>query len=199
MGAQADLFANPTPESGGPASRGRLPEGFAYAQEWLGPAQQQELIARISRLDLQPFEFQGWLGRRRVAYFGWSYDFARGRAEPAAPFPSFLLPLRQGAAAFAGVETEAFVHALVSAYPAGAGIGWHRDRPQFGVVAGVSLGSACPLRLRLRTPGGFERAQLMLAPGSIYRLDGPARWSWEHSIAPVTEPRWSITFRTLKP
>jgi alkylated DNA repair dioxygenase AlkB len=29
-------------------------------------------------------------------------------------------------------------------------------------------------------------------------MSGSAREEWQHSIPPVKEPRWSITFRTLR-
>jgi alkylated DNA repair protein (DNA oxidative demethylase) len=28
-------------------------------------------------------------------------------------------------------------------------------------------------------------------------LTGAARWTWQHSIPPVAEDRWSVTFRQL--
>jgi alkylated DNA repair dioxygenase AlkB len=88
--------------------------------------------------------------------------------------------------------------ALLIRYDPGAGIGWHRDRPQYGEVLGLSLGSDCIMRLRRRTPDGFERRKLALPARSLYRLSGEARWEWEHSIAPMAVTRRSITFRTLR-
>jgi len=37
-----------------------------------------------------------------------------------------------------------------------------------------------------------------LLPRSAYLLRGPARRDWEHSIRPVGELRFSVTFRTLR-
>lgn len=82
-------------------------------------------------------------------------------------------------------------------YDPGAGIGWHRDRPVFEHVVGISLGAPATLRLRRRRPGGFDRAAVPLAPRSIYHLTGEARHDWEHSILAVDLPRWSVTFRSL--
>jgi alkylated DNA repair dioxygenase AlkB len=67
----------------------------------------------------------------------------------------------------------------------------------FEHVVGISLGNAATLRLRQRTAGGFTRAKAELAPRSIYHLAGEVRHQWEHSIAPMELPRWSITFRSL--
>ena len=160
--------------------------------------EEQALIERVAELPFQPFEFLGFLGNRRVVSFGWRYDFARRLLEPVEPIPEFLLPLRRRVAAFTGHDPEAFQQALVLEYAPGAGIGWHRDRPQFDDVAGVSLGAACPLRLRLRTPDGWRRAKVTLTPRSAYLLSGKVRTDWEHSIPPVEARRYSVTFRTFR-
>ena len=105
--------------------------------------------------------------------------------------------MRIRAAALAGVPPDAFEHALLVRYDPGAGIGWHRDRPVFDRVVGVSLGSPATLRFRRRRAGGFDRVSLEVEPRSAYLLTGPARYEWEHSIAPGGALRFSITFRTL--
>lgn len=84
-------------------------------------------------------------------------------------------------------------------YPEGAGIGWHRDAPPFGSpVFGVSIGAPCVLRFQRRTGGRRLVHGLELEPGSAYVLDGPARWSWQHSITATPGRRYSVTFRTLR-
>ena len=183
---QLDLFA-PTP----------LVPGLRTAEDFLTYAEQADLSARIDAQALSPFQFHQWEGKRLTASFGYAYDFARGLVLEAAPLPDWLLPLRERAAAFAGVRAEEFVQALLIRYDPGAAIGWHRDRPQFGKVVGLSLGAEVAMRLRRRAGKGFERRALPLPPGSIYLLDGEVRREWEHSIAPVAETRRSITFRTL--
>jgi alkylated DNA repair dioxygenase AlkB len=183
---QLDLFA-PTP----------LVPGLRTAEDFLTSAEQADLTSRIDAQALRPFQFHQWEGKRLTASFGYAYDFVRGRVLEAPPLPEWLLPLRERAAAFAGVPAEVFVQALLIRYDPGAGIGWHRDRPQFGKVVGLSLGAPVTLRLRRRDGARFERRALPLPPGSIYLLDGEVRREWEHSIAPVAEIRRSITFRTL--
>ncbi len=130
--------------------------------------------------------------------FGWKYA-ADGKAiEKVEPIPDFLLPVRERVAAFAGLEPEEIVQSLVVMYPPGAPIGWHRDRPAFGKVMGVSLLTPAPLRLRLERPdGGWDRVTRRLEPRSAYLLSGPARHQWQHSIPPLGALRYSITFRTL--
>ena len=106
--------------------------------------------------------------------------------------------MRDRAALLADVAPDAFVHALIIEYARGAGIGWHRDRPVFGDVVGISLGSDVPLRFRLREGAKWRRFTLTAKPRSAYLLRGPAREEWEHSIAPVAALRYSITLRTLR-
>ena len=187
MTEQADLFAPPPPE----------PEGLRHEPRLVDANAQTLLMEAFPALPFAPFEFHGWFGARRVVSFGWRYDFSRGRLENAAPLPAFLVPLRDQAAAFAGIAPAAIAQTLVSEYAAGAGIGWHRDRPQYEQVIGVSFGAPCRLRFRRRANDGWDRRHLDLQPGSAYLLAGPARREWEHSIAPMTGLRYSVTFRTL--
>jgi len=181
----ADLFGEP------------LIAGLEYRPDFIGDDVERELIGHLSVAELLPFKFQGWTGKRRTRTFGWRYDFDDRSFAPAEPIPDWLLPLRAKAAAFAGVSPEDFVHALLVRYDPGAGIGWHRDRSVFETVVGVSLGAPAVLRFRRRREIGFERANIDLEPRSAYRLSGPARHEWEHSIAPGATLRFSITFRTF--
>ena len=187
---QFDLF--------GEAPADAMPDGFAYRPELITRAEEAALVERLAALALQPFEFQGHLGKRRVASFGWRYRFGAGGLQQAEPLPDWLTPLRDRAASFGGVEPEAFVHALVTEYEPGAGIGWHRDRPEFGDVVGVSLASPCVVRFRRRVGKGWARRSFTAEPRSAYLLTGKAREEWQHGIAAVDALRYSITFRTLR-
>jgi alkylated DNA repair dioxygenase AlkB len=191
MSAQPDLFAAQRPAP-------TLPEGLVYRPELISAAQETDLVARLETLDLRPFEFQGYLGLRRVIYFGWRYDFTHQKVGAAEPIPDFLLPLREAAAGLAGLPAEALAQVLVNEYRPGAPIGWHRDRPQFGDVVGVSLLSPARMRFRRKRGADWERAALRLEPRSAYVLRGPAREEWEHSIPPAQSLRYSVTFRTLR-
>jgi alkylated DNA repair dioxygenase AlkB len=187
---QPDLFA-------AKATAPPTPEGFDYWPDVLSPDAEAAFAAEFAALPFKPFEFHGHLGARRVVAFGLRYDYGQQAVLSAPPIPAFLLPLRAELAGRAGVAPEAFVQSLVNEYAPGAGIGWHRDRPQFGLVVGVSLLSRCVLRFRRKTGTTWERASAPLAPRSGYRLSGPARRVWEHSIVPHAALRYSITFRTL--
>jgi len=175
-----------------------LPEGFRYHTDVITPAEELELLERIAPLPFREFEFQGYLGKRRVVSYGWRYDFNEKTLRKADDMPPFLRDLRAVAARFAEVDPSALQQALVSEYAPGAGIGWHRDKAMFGDVIGISLHSACTLRLRRRTgPRKWARAAITAEPRSAYLLRGPSRTDWEHSIPPVSELRYSITFRNF--
>ncbi len=171
--------------------------GLKYAESVIGVTEERELMERLGAIELAPFRFHGWLGNRKTQSYGWRYDFDDASFTQADPLPDWLLPLRARVASFAGLRGDDFVHVLVARYDAGAGIGWHRDRPVFEQVVGVSLGSPARLRFRQRKPGGFGRFSIDVEPRSAYLLSGEARHEWEHSIAPGEHLRFSITFRTL--
>lgn len=175
-----------------------MPPGFRYAPEFVSPEAEQALVDQLAGLAFRAFEYRGYSGRRRVVSFGWRYDFSQQALHGGEPIPAFLLPLRDRAGAFAGTPPAAFEQVLVSQYPPGAAIGWHRDRPVFADVVGVSLLSPCRFRLRRRKGHGWERVSLTLERRSAYLLQGSVRRDWEHSIPPVDALRYSITFRTVR-
>ena len=175
-----------------------IPDGLAWRAGFLSAEEEAALIAHVEGLPFRPFEFQGFLGKRETVSFGWSYRFDGSGLAEAPPIPGWLLPLRERAAAFAGLAPEALEHALLIRYGPGAGLGWHRDRPVFDDVIGISLLSPAPLRFRRKAGAKWQRFTLAAEPRSIYLLRGPARSEWEHSIPPVETLRYSITLRSMK-
>jgi alkylated DNA repair dioxygenase AlkB len=186
---QLDLLGTPDPP---------LPEGFRYQPDVLTPGDEQSLLERVRKLPLREFEFQGYVGKRRVISYGWNYDFNERKIQRAEDIPDWLLPLRKVAAAFADLDPAELQQVLVTEYGAGASIGWHRDKGVFGEVIGVSLLSACRFRLRRKAGTTWERTSLTAEPRSAYLLSGAARTEWEHSIPAVDTLRYSITFRTFR-
>lgn len=174
------------------------PDGFRYQEDLISPAEETDLAARLGSLAFEPFQFRGYEGRRRVVSFGLRYDFNGPGLVTAEPLPDWLLPVRDRAAAFAGLAPDAFAHVLINEYREGAPIGWHRDRPVFDKVVGVSLLAPTVLRFRRRLDDRFERINTPVAPRSAYLLDGPARLHWEHSLPEAKAHRYSITFRNLR-
>ena len=181
-----------------------LPPGFHYQDAFISKAEQDGLVHHIKQIEFATFEMRGVVAKRRVAFFGASYD--RGD-QPSRPIPEFLATLRIRLASLAGVEAGDFAMVLINEYRPGTPIGWHRDAPQYELIAGVSLLSTCRMRLRpylspLEAAATRQRRttthELELLPRSAYVMKDQARTSFEHSIPAVTDLRYSITFRTLR-
>jgi alkylated DNA repair dioxygenase AlkB len=187
-GAQLDLLERPI----------SLPDGFVYRPDIIASEEESALLQAVRDLDFREFEFQNYRGKRRVVSFGLHYDFAQSKLQPATELPGFLLPVRERAARFAGLKPDDLAHALITEYPVGAPIGWHKDRPVFGDVIGISLLSPCRFRFRRKVGARWDRATQALEPRSAYLLRGPARSEWEHSIPEAESLRYSITFRSVK-
>jgi alkylated DNA repair dioxygenase AlkB len=176
---------------------GALPAGFVFQPEFISPEEERALLEEIARLPLEEAKYKQYTARRRIAYFGFGYDFTANRLGEAPPAPAFLEPLRDQVAAWMGLAPETLEQALVTEYRPGTPLGWHRDAPDFGRVAGVSLGGWARMRLRGYPPAKDQPITLELAPRSAYQMLGAARWQWQHSIPATRELRYSITFRTL--
>jgi alkylated DNA repair protein (DNA oxidative demethylase) len=176
------------------------PEGLVYRPDFITADEEQTVLAVVRDLEFHQVRMHGQIARRTVCHFGYDYDYeSRGSISQASALPAELLWLRDRCARLADLQPEELAQTLISRYPPGAPIGWHRDAPMFGAkIAGVSLLSACRMRFQ-RSAGdvrlGFE---LELAPRSAYVLGGAARSLWQHSIPPVKDLRYSITFRTMR-
>jgi DNA oxidative demethylase len=175
------------------------PYGFEYLPDWISQAEEDELLRNIGSLSFDDVRMHGVVAKRQVVHFGWDYGYETWRLKPARPLPPWLIPFRNRASALLEREPEAIEQALISRYPSGAGIGWHRDAPMFGpIVVGLSLLGTCRMRFQLTRNGQREVAEYRLEPRSAYVLREAARLLWQHSIPPTKELRYSITFRTLK-
>jgi alkylated DNA repair dioxygenase AlkB len=172
------------------------PKGLRYYPELIARSIEHVLIERIRELPLVPFQFGAFEGKRRVASFGFKYDYTLKQLQEAEEVPQWLLPMIEKVEAYGGPALK-IKQVLCTEYDAGAGIGWHRDKPHFEEVFGLSLGSACNFRFRRKFGEKCERFTLDAEPRSLYIMTGESRHLWEHSIPPVEEPRYSITFRSM--
>ena len=190
-----------------------LPGGLAYAADFITPAEETALLEAIRELPLSEARYRAYTAKRRTVSYGSEYDFTRNARRPAPPMPAFLRPLGERAGQWVQRPAEDFVHALVTEYPPGAALGWHRDVPDFEVIVGISLGASCRMRFRPYRPAerGGKRAgasasrypptrqfDLELEPRSAYVMQGPIRWEWQHGIPPTPTLRYSITLRTMR-
>jgi len=180
--------------------------GMVFADEFVSAAEEADLIAHIDGVDLSPFKFQQWTGKRLTRSFGWSYDFENGRFAPTEALPGWLEPVKARAARFAGLDPDDLVQALLIRYDLGAGIGWHKDRPVFEHVVGISLGADATLRLRRRSVAGFDRVEDLVdefRPEPVFLVDhrgfgwgrGGDVLALAHSRFPSTEPGAALLLR----
>lgn len=173
--------------------------GLRYQPDFLSREEEAQLLDVIRTLPLHPAKYREYLALRQVVSFGGSYDFTTNTLRRGAPLDDRLVPLRDRVAAWLGVSAAELVQVMVSEYAPGTPLGWHRDVPNFEVIAGVSLGNEAVLRFRPFPPDEVAKrhsVQLAVEPRSIYKMAGAARWAWQHCVPPVKARRWSITFRT---
>ena len=183
----------------------QVPDGYLYRKNFISAAEEQELIEEIQKVQLEPFKYYQFTGKRRTASFGWQYEFGASEITAAPEMPPFLLPLRVRAGKVFNIDPNSLVQTSIIEYSTGSPIGWHRDIPQFGVVVGISLGAACRMKFRKYSrvrPKKVDRNEVLsieLQPRSIYLMSEAAREIWQHSIPPVKQLRYAIMMRTLRP
>jgi alkylated DNA repair dioxygenase AlkB len=186
--AQLALFPD---QSAGPA-------GLRYQPEFVSEAAERELVSRVSKLPLQPFQFGAYEGKRRVASFGFRYDYGLRKLQDADPIPAWLASIIGSVETFGDLPAGSVRQILCTEYDAGVGIGWHRDKPHFDKIFGLSLGAPCKFRFRRAAGDKWQRFTLSAEPRSLYMMSGESRQAWEHSIPGVEQRRYSITFRTMR-
>ena len=188
---QLQLFGNALP----------LIPGLQHQADFISVEAEQLLLEQIELLEFRPAQYKEFTAKRRIVSFGSSYDFGSNELQPAAALPEFLQPLRRQIAQWIGIEAEEIVHAMIAAYAPGDSLGWHRDVPNFEIVAGVSLQGRARMRFRPYPHVTGTRSKVIaieLEPRSAYVLRADARWRWQHSLPPAEELRYSITFRTAR-
>jgi len=182
----------------------KVPDGFIYHRNFISEAEEPELIREIQSLHLKSFKYYQFTGKRRIASFGWQYEFGKSEITTAPDMPAFLLPVRIRAGTLFNIDPNSLMQTSIIEYSTGSPIGWHRDIAHFGVVVGISLGAACRMRfrkynrVRSRSLKRDEILSIELQPRSIYLMSAASRELWQHSIPPVKTLRYSVMMRTLR-
>ena len=182
----------------------KVPDGFIYHRNFISEAEEPELLREIQSLHLKSFKYYQFTGKRRIASFGWQYEFGKSEITTAPDMPAFLLPVRIRTGTLFNIDPNSLMQTSIIEYSTGSPIGWHRDISQFGVVVGISLGAACRMRfrkyhrIRAQNSKRDEILSIELQPRSIYLMSGASRELWQHSIPPVKDLRYSIMMRTLR-
>jgi len=178
-----------------------LPKGFTYYPNFITEAEEMQLFHSIEQFDLQTMKFHEYEAKRKVISFGQGWSFTEQRLKQGNPIPAqfdFLVTKIAGQFSMAKEQVAQF---LITEYPVGAVINWHRDAPPFEIIAGVSLLANCSFKLRPQDKEKQTRSatiSLQVHRRSLYCMQGTAKSEWQHSTAPVNKVRYSLTFRTLK-
>lgn len=178
-----------------------FPPGFEYFPEFLSGDEEQELLKIVAGTAVQPFVFQGYTAHRKIASFGFDYNFANRKLSKGEDIPPVFGPLIRKVSLKLGIAASLFLEMLITEYPPGAVINWHRDAPPFDIIAGISLLSDCIFRLRPQEKTKHGRSSVISFPvkrRSLYVIRDIARSEWQHSIVPVKTTRYSVTLRTLR-
>ena len=177
-----------------------MPDGWDYREDFIGLEEETGLLEAIAALPMHEARYKGYTARRRVAHFGFAYDYDDNRLVPSPPLPASLEPLRAKAAHWIGEPgrrpRERAGRRVPPRRARSAGIA---TCPTTRPSSGVSLAGTARMRFRRYPPLAPKKADVLsleLAPRSAYVLRAEARWGWQHSVAPTPALRYSITFRT---
>lgn len=177
------------------------PEGFQYVESFITIDEEAALLKIIEGLVLHSFQFQGYEAKRKVASFGYDWSFDKQQLIKGKKIPEDFQWLVERVGQKLAKPSLNFVELLVTEYPPGSVINWHRDAPPFALIAGISLQTDCTFRLRPHEKEKQGRKAIISLPvkrRSLYIMEGEAREAWQHSTAAVEYTRYSITLRTLK-
>ena len=177
------------------------PPGFSYHADFLTYDEETRFLEAIRKIELNKVVFQGFEAKRKTASFGYDYNFDKRSISAGKVFPPELKPLIEKVGRHLLIKPEEFEELLVTEYPIGSVINWHRDAPPFDIIVGISLNANCIFRLRPYQKAKRSRSSVISFPvlrRSLYVLKEESRTDWEHSIAPAKNLRYSITLRTLR-
>jgi len=168
-------------------------QGFWYMADVLTAAEERQLLANLAEEPYAPIAMRGQTTRREIVSYGRAFAPYVGTLPPAPPIPTYLHGVRRKLARLVGIAPGPLVQSLITRYPQGASIGWHRDHSDFGdTVLVLSLAGTAILDLR----SGDTVSRTRVEPRSLYVLAGAARTSYEHRVV-ARALRYSVTFRSL--
>ncbi len=178
-----------------------LVPGFLYYPDFITESEECDLLGVIKSIPLHSFVFQGYEAKRRVESFGYDYSFEDNRLRQGKEIPTEFQQLVRRVASSLAIDPSEIRELLVTEYPIGAQINWHRDAFPFEIIAGVSLVADCTFRLRPYEKVNQGRKSIrshVVKRRSLYIMRDEARYQWQHNILPVTKFRYSITLRTIR-
>lgn len=178
-----------------------LPAGFLYYPEFISCQEEAELLREIQGIKLHTFYFQGYEAKRKVTSFGYDWNFEKQLLTKGRAIPASFGWLIERVAETCSIPHHEIAELLITEYPVGSVINWHRDAPPFDIIAGISLSTDCTFKLRPQEKTKQTRQSVLSVPvsrRSLYILKDEARTHWQHSTSPVKQIRYSVTLRTLK-
>ncbi|HJW17544.1 MAG TPA: alpha-ketoglutarate-dependent dioxygenase AlkB [Flavisolibacter sp.] len=178
-----------------------FPNGFHYYPDFITEDEERKLLAAIGQTELHSFHFQGYEAKRKVASFGYDWSFEKRVLSKGKEIPASFTWIIEKVAAFMDITPDHFAELLVTEYPVGSVINWHRDAPPFDIIVGISLQTDCVFKLRPQEKAKQNRKSVIaftVRRRSMYIMQGAARTDWQHSTSPVTDIRYSITLRSLR-
>src|SRR5690349_3289539 len=116
-----------------------FPDGFFYSEDFISESEETLLLETISSLELHTFLFQGFEAKRKVASYGYDYSFDKRSISKGKAIPEEFQFVVEKAAKFFKIDTSSITELLVTEYPVGSVINWHRDAPPFETIIGISL------------------------------------------------------------
>jgi len=178
-----------------------LPAGFTYSPGFITEAEEIQLIKAIEQFDLQNMKFHEYEAKRKVISFGRGWSFTEQQLKQGNPIPGEFNFLVERIASHLQIPTASIAQFLITEYPVGSVINWHRDAPPLETIVGVSLLSDCIFKLRPHDKEKQTRSATISLPvqrRSFYVMTGVSKNAWQHCIAPMNKVRYAMTFRTLR-
>lgn len=178
-----------------------LPDGFIYKPGFITEAEESRLVELISALELSYMKFHQYEAKRKVTSFGKGWSFTEQALKQGDPIPASFDFLIDRIAGLLKINKDRIAQFLVTEYPVGSVINWHRDAPPFETIIGASLLSDIYFKLRPHDKEKQTRAATITLPvqrRSLYIMSGASKTAWQHCTAPSDKVRYSLTFRTLR-